>query len=197
MVHILIALALVAAYVGWSLYLRSRDRRATAEVETPSTGEPPPQPGLMKPDHFQMRAALQAELVPLLRQRGFSGSFPHFRRITDTAIALLTVQFNKYGGSFAIEVGRAPASDYAPWPGKLIPPTNLSAHDLPLAQRARLVAEPGKGDEWFSYRHPLSPGEDSGRFTEPARSAAALLDELDAWWGGAFQPHIQDFAKPS
>jgi hypothetical protein len=29
----------------------------------------------------QMRAALQQELVPELRRRGFSGSFPNFRRI--------------------------------------------------------------------------------------------------------------------
>jgi hypothetical protein len=147
-------------------------------------------------DHSQMQAALKAELVPLLRRQGFSGAFPHFRRIADT-IALLTVQFNKYGGSFTIEVGRAPASDYAPWPGKLIPPTQLSARDLPFAQRARLVPAPGTGDEWFSYRRPPSAGEDSGRFTNLARSAAALLDELEAWWAGASQPHIQDFTRPA
>lgn len=40
MVWILIALALVAAYVGWSLYLKSHDLRVTAVVEIPSAGEP-------------------------------------------------------------------------------------------------------------------------------------------------------------
>lgn len=145
-------------------------------------------------DASQIRAALQAELVPLLRQRGFSGSFPNFRRVTDATISLLTVQLNKYGGSFTIEVGRAPASDYAPWPGKLIPPTQLSARDLPFTQRARLLPAPG-GDEWFSSRRPPSAGEDPDRFTKLARSAAALLDELDAWWAGATQPHVQDFLK--
>ena len=73
----------------------------------------------------QMRAALKAELLPELRRRGFSGALPHFRRMTDSTISLLTVQFNKYGSSFAVEIGRAPASDYAPFPGKLVPATNL------------------------------------------------------------------------
>jgi hypothetical protein len=39
-------------------------------------------------DHARMKAALKAELVPALRKRGFTGSFPHFRRIAEPTIAL-------------------------------------------------------------------------------------------------------------
>jgi len=111
-----------------------------------------------------MRAALQQELVPHLRRRGFSGSFPNFRRMTDTDIALLTVQFNKYGGSFTIELGRAAASDYARSPGELIRPFKLSANELPLGQRARLYPTPGDPLEWFSYPNTGGPNTGGSRF---------------------------------
>lgn len=43
-----------------------------------------------------MIAALKAVFVPVLRERGFKGSFPHFRRIRPDRIDLLTVQFDKW-----------------------------------------------------------------------------------------------------
>jgi hypothetical protein len=148
--------------------------------------------------HSQMRAALQQELVPELRRRGFSGSFPNFRRIAETDIALLSIQFNKYGGSFTLELGRAPASDYAPFPGKLIPPTHLSARELDLAQRARVYPAPGNSIDWFSYRGLSVGSDDTAGLRALARSAAALLDEAEAWWaGGPAMPHIHPFARQS
>jgi hypothetical protein len=146
--------------------------------------------------HSQKRKALQQELVPELRRRGFFGSLPNFRRITESTIALLTVQFNKYGGSFTLELGRAPASDYAPFPGKLIPPTHLSAHDLDLAQRARIHPIPGDTLSWFSYRHLVASGDVAENLRALARSASALLIEAEVWWAGKpAPPHVDPFAQ--
>jgi hypothetical protein len=44
-------------------------------------------------------------VVPELRNKGFKGSFPHFRSISEDKIDLLTFQFDRYGGGFVIEVG--------------------------------------------------------------------------------------------
>ena len=48
--------------------------------------------------------ALKIKIVPELRSQGFTDSYPHFRRFTDEKIDLLTIQFNKWGGSFLVEV---------------------------------------------------------------------------------------------
>jgi hypothetical protein len=148
--------------------------------------------------HSQIRKELQQELVPELRRRGFSGSLPNFRRITEGRIALLTVQFDKYGGSFTLELGRAPASDYAPFPGKLIPTTHLSARDLDLAQRARIHPNPGDTLNWFSYKHLVAGGDVAEGLRALARSASALLSEAEAWWAGKpAPPHVHPFAESS
>jgi hypothetical protein len=52
----------------------------------------------------KMRKALQVIVVPVLRERGFTGSFPHFRRRRQKGIDLLTFQFDKYGGGFVVEI---------------------------------------------------------------------------------------------
>jgi hypothetical protein len=146
--------------------------------------------------HSQMRAALQQELVPDLRRRGFSGSFPNFRRITETNIALLSVQFDKHGGSFTLELGRAQAADYAPFPGKLIPPTHLSARELDLAQRARVHPDPDNTLNWFSYKNLVAGADFAENLRRLAWSATALLGEAEAWWaGGPAAPHVHPFVR--
>ena len=55
-----------------------------------------------------MVAALKASLVPVLRSRGFRGSFPHFRSLGPARVDLLSVQFWSSGGRFAVEVGACP-----------------------------------------------------------------------------------------
>jgi hypothetical protein len=138
-----------------------------------------------------MRSALKTELLPELRRRGFSGKLPHFRRITESTISLLPIQVNKYGGSFAVEIGRAPASDHAPFPGKLVPATDLSAWDLALNQRARFWPRGRREEEWFSYRDFADGLEFASRARELVRSAVALLDQAEAWWAGASeQPNV-------
>ena len=42
--------------------------------------------------------------VPALRERGFKGSIPHFRRNFDDRIELLSIMFDKNGGAFLLEI---------------------------------------------------------------------------------------------
>ena len=51
-----------------------------------------------------MLSALRRKVIPGLREAGFTGTFPHFRRYNGDSIDLITFQTNKYGGSFLIEL---------------------------------------------------------------------------------------------
>ncbi|MFJ7406290.1 MULTISPECIES: DUF4304 domain-containing protein [unclassified Lysinibacillus] len=51
-----------------------------------------------------MIKALKKLVVPYLREHGFKGSFPHFRRQNEEHMDVITFQFNRYGGSFVVEV---------------------------------------------------------------------------------------------
>jgi len=106
----------------------------------------------MSDSRSRMIAALQEAVVPTLRDMGFSGSFPHFRRIRDTQIDLLTFQFNRYAGSFVVEVAFCAPDGFTTHWGKHIPPKKVRAHDIHPKQRLRLGSHPPqKPDHWFHY----------------------------------------------
>lgn len=96
-----------------------------------------------------MIEALKEYVVPVLKARGFKGSFPHFRRITDTGIRLLTFQFDKLGGGFVVEVAACPAEGVTMHWGKQILPTKVTAQHI--TQRLRLGASDNQTDHWFRY----------------------------------------------
>jgi hypothetical protein len=48
-------------------------------------------------DRSQMLDALKTILIPRLKEEGFSGSFPHYRRRGPEFYDLMTFQFDKHG----------------------------------------------------------------------------------------------------
>lgn len=86
--------------------------------------------------------------APLLDQ-GFTGKYPHFRREKDDCIELISVQTNKWGGSFTIEVSAVfPNSvnkNYAKWEG--LTDDMLTVWNTNLRYRLD-----GMYDGWFYYR---------------------------------------------
>jgi len=77
---------------------------------------------------------------------------PHFRRVGEKQIDLLTFQFNRYGGSFAIEIAVCDVSGFTTHWGKFVPPNEVTAHDLHPQQRLRLGARSTTEDCWFIYQ---------------------------------------------
>ena len=75
----------------------------------------------MSDERDRMIETLKEYVVPVLRERGFKGSFPHFRRPTATAIHLLTFQFDKWGGGFTIEIAVCPPDGVTMHWGEHIP----------------------------------------------------------------------------
>jgi len=107
--------------------------------------------GLNMNTREQMDAALKKLVVPVLRERGFSGSFPHFRRIKEE-VDLLTFQFDRNGGGFVIEAAKGKKEGFTTHWGKHIPAAKLTAWDLHPNDRKRLKPGPTGGtDSWFRY----------------------------------------------
>src|SRR5262245_15739629 len=123
-----------------------------------------------------IETALRKRFVPELRSRGFHGSLPHFRRTLPDRIDLLTVQFDKWGSRFVVEIARCGPAGVTTHSGQEIPPDKVSAHDVPPGARHRLGSPaPGEEGRWFRF--------DDGTPVEAVVDAAsAMLEEADRWW---------------
>jgi hypothetical protein len=127
-------------------------------------------------DHRQtMNLELKCTVVPVLRESGFKGSFPHFRRPTSNGIDLLTFQFDRYGGGFVIEIARCPKEGITTHWGKEIPANKVTAWDVDPNERKRIQPNIGGGtDSWFRY--------DSDGCKQAAQQVLAKLREAKSWW---------------
>jgi hypothetical protein len=119
-----------------------------------------------------MISSLKKIVIPILREKGFKGSFPHFRRIKENKIDLLTFQFDRYGGGFVIEVAVCPPDGVTHHWGEKVPPNRVTAHDL--NNRPRL-----NGGEWFRYD---DPGSDKGIFDVIAYEVLKCIPEAKYYW---------------
>ena len=107
-----------------------------------------------------MMKALAADFVPVLRERGFVGSFPHFRRKLDQRIDFLNVQFNRHGGRFCLNIGQTgPDGLEDPnWPELSLAATTVGH----LRYRSR-VAKGFLAKQWFEF------GPESDDSSKPAK----------------------------
>ena len=124
----------------------------------------------------QMLAGLRDCLVPALRLRGFQGSLPHFRRIGTSRIDLLTVQFDKWGGGFIIEIAKCDLSGVTLHWGEHVGPKKVTAHDVNVRHLlGSLNLAPGQDGHWFRY-------DEGESVSAVARSTLSYLDEAEEWW---------------
>lgn len=52
----------------------------------------------------KMNDALKKNVIAPLQAMGFTGEFPHYRKVYDNRIELLVIEKNKWGNSFTIEI---------------------------------------------------------------------------------------------
>lgn len=113
----------------------------------------------MTADRKPMQRALRSVVVPKLRELGFSGSLPHFRRQRGDEHLLVMLVFNKYGGSFYLEAGRMTQGEFEEardaWAkaGKSFEASRLTVADCAPSARARLGGnrpDPGS-NHWFFF----------------------------------------------
>ena len=113
----------------------------------------------------RMDAALKLRAVPLLRQMGFKGTFPHFRRVLTNRVDAIGFQFSQWGPQFYIELGVS-ALD-----GTLRDRTQLSAKSLKYYQ---CVKRKRIGELPFDFE---SKGSDS----VAEQAYVAIADAKEEW----------------
>ena len=124
-----------------------------------------------------MTAALKKNVLPALRNMGFTGTFPHLRRIADH-VDLMTFQFDRNGGGFVMEAARGELSGFTTHWGKFIPANKLTAWDLHPDQRIRIQPKQGGGtDSWFRY-------DAENNLDQIARNALEEIVKFDWNFGG-------------
>ncbi len=124
-----------------------------------------------------MDAAIKEITIPFLREQGFRGSFPHFRRIKDDRINLLTYQFNLNSPKFVVEISNcSPKGISMSW-GKDIKPSKCTAHDM--YARLRVGSIKNNGDYWFDFS---SESFFVNIYKKRAKEIIDLWDEAEKWW---------------
>jgi hypothetical protein len=137
----------------------------------------------MSESHDGMVKALKALVVPRLRELGFVGSFPHFRRRSETRLDLLMFQFDRYGGGFVLELGQCPPVDLVLHGGKRVAVDEIRAFQPHISQRARIQHRRGpRREDWFRY--------DDGDYEHTARAVLPFIDEADRLFANFESSHM-------
>ena len=96
-----------------------------------------------------MKKHLELNVIGPLLAQGFTGKYPHFRRVKEDCIELISFQTNKHGGSFTVEVS-------AVFPDKenknYVSGSNLSVNELTVWDTNERYRLKGMYDGWFYYR---------------------------------------------
>ena len=127
----------------------------------------------------RMMEALKAHLFPELRQRGFKGSFPHFRRESPDRIDFVMIQFRRGGGGLAINIGQSGPKGMAEGPWAELPVEKLTVGHL--SARSRISTGFWGGSTWFEF------GPHSYDDPKPAKPAQ--------FYRGVAEKALQRFAK--
>jgi hypothetical protein len=136
----------------------------------------------MPQEHERMVKALNEIVVTKLREKGFKGSFPHFRRPGKDKIDLLTFQFDTGGGGFVIEISKCPSDGITTYFDEYISPNNVTAWHMPPNKRLRLQPKQGSStSDWFRYDKSVRLGD---VFEKTAKEVLPFLEKAEKWWKG-------------
>lgn len=121
----------------------------------------------------RMREALQRIAVPRLRELGFVGKLPSFRRIRDNEqYDTLEIQFNRYGKSFAVNLNVIePSEDFLK-----IPFDELKVlRSQRLGSRKKRIRGQFNMDHWFKFLRGFIFYRQA--YDQAAQSFVAVIDE--------------------
>lgn len=121
--------------------------------------------------------ALKEITVPYLRNIGFTGTYPHFRRIKNDRINLLTFQHFRSDPKFVVEIANCPVAGLVYQEIVEVAPNRITAHDMNL--RFRLGSKKYKTDPSFDYSETYSNHD---IFKMRANEIIELWGEAEEWW---------------
>ena len=135
----------------------------------------------------EIETALKECFVEAIRNEGFKGSFPHFRRAVGNTLQLITFQFFSSGGSFVVELGQCDSGGFTTSWGKHIPPNKARATDV--WPRLRLGSNPANNqdDHWYSFGpRSYEPSQQVKSKSHYCNIAKQVLDDFgsqaESWW---------------
>ena len=130
----------------------------------------------------EIDAQLKKLTVPLLRQRGFKGSFPHFYRDIGGHVDLLMFQFRLDGSSFVVEIS------YADPDRKNVyfrPETAVNKLQVSATSKRHRLGRAGKlADDaaWLKLDHEPRTTQTQHFNKLALRVNDLLLAEAEPWW---------------
>ncbi|WP_339210238.1 DUF4304 domain-containing protein [Aeribacillus sp. FSL K6-8210] len=129
----------------------------------------------------KMVSALKKIVVPELRNRGFKGSFPHFRKKEGQLGYLLSFQFDKWGGGFILEVGvaRVNGEGNVIVDGIVRPFQKMNAFHL--NNRFRIMNNKNGDKDWFKFDNENKNLEKT-EFIRIAKNVLPYLDVAENWF---------------
>ncbi len=106
----------------------------------------------MSIERTEMINSLKEIVIPKLKNEGFSGSFPHYRRILPEKTNLITFQFDRNGGGFVIEIVNYDEKEFIDVKREILPLSKLTAHHLFERQRIQpFTFDESDTKNWFRY----------------------------------------------
>ena len=125
----------------------------------------------------KMDSALKEITVPFLREQGFKGSYPHFRREKDGNLNLLTFQFSLYGSKFVVEISNCPLDGFTTSWGKYLKPSECRVSYM--GHRSRIGSEKNNTDYWYDFtKEPLF----GNIYNKRAKEIISNWVEAENWW---------------
>ena len=122
---------------------------------------------------------LKRDLVPVLDAEGFKGEFPHFQRLENGTIHLLSIEFDKWGGGFFLEFACHPPGDFETTWGEVVSEKDIIVAHTSIESRARLQQKGHQNslsEDWFRFEN-LSEDETE----ELVRHVISLIPQLNEW----------------
>lgn len=132
----------------------------------------------IKDKRDMMSKSLKGIVVPEITLLGFSGIFPHFRRIINNKYEFISFQFNLRGGSFIVETSFIdPSSLSSFW--KVQPFEKLNYANAKSEDRLRLKPDDAAEDYWYNYES----FNENEQFDNLSRHVKSLLYKVDTFLG--------------
>ncbi len=104
----------------------------------------------LKESKQKMAKSLKNIVVPEIKSLVFSGVFPHFRRMKNNKYEFISFQFNRYGGSFVLEIGFLDPNKLLPFE-KALPFEKLNYGNARDEDRLRIQPDNNQEDYWYDY----------------------------------------------
>ncbi len=119
-----------------------------------------------KEKRSEMDKEIKANIVPILKEKGFKGSYPHYQRKLEKYIQVLGFQFSQFGPSFYIEIGTTSYDGVTIYGGRHIPADKVKYYQAKNRKRI--------GEQPFDFEN-----ED---FSRVIQSITKSIPEIDSWW---------------